>query len=112
MVLGLADVRHVGLLSDSHGAGGGQGPNPLAKPPGAAPAGAAGAGDRAAVDVDFPLSRSYGGVETTDLELPVGQWVEFHVTSLDVDPQLLGVRARRQGGRDPGQPTTSPTSSH
>jgi len=39
----------------------------------------------------------FGGFETTDLVLPIGQWVEFHVTSIDVIHSFwayqLGVKA-------------------
>jgi cytochrome c oxidase subunit 2 len=46
----------------------------------------------------------YGGFETTDLVLPVGQFVEFHVTSIDVIHSFwayqLGVKADANPGVD------------
>jgi cytochrome c oxidase subunit 2 len=47
---------------------------------------------------------SYGGVETATLELPVNRWIEFHVTSLDVDHSFwayeLGIKADAIPGSD------------
>jgi cytochrome c oxidase subunit 2 len=47
---------------------------------------------------------SYGGVETTTLELPVNREIEFHVTSLDVVHDFwaieLGVKADAVQGAD------------
>jgi cytochrome c oxidase subunit II len=85
------------LWPGEHGAGGGQGPDPIS----------AGVPDNSgqALQVQvigqqwqwtfrFP---AYGGVETTDLELPVNKMVEFHVTSIDVIHSFwayqLGVKA-------------------
>jgi cytochrome c oxidase subunit 2 len=46
----------------------------------------------------------YGGFETTDLVLPVGQFIEFHVTSIDVIHSFwayqLGVKADANPGVD------------
>jgi cytochrome c oxidase subunit II len=46
----------------------------------------------------------FGGFETEDLVLPVGRWVEFHVTSLDVIHSFwayqLGVKADANPGVD------------
>jgi cytochrome c oxidase subunit II len=46
----------------------------------------------------------YGGFETTDLVLPVGEWIEFHVTSIDVIHSFwayqLGVKADANPGVD------------
>jgi cytochrome c oxidase subunit 2 len=46
----------------------------------------------------------YGGFETTHLVLPVGEWVEFHVTSIDVIHSFwayqLGVKADANPGVD------------
>jgi cytochrome c oxidase subunit 2 len=104
MVLGLAVYGTVGLLGDSHGAGGGQGPNPLTKPPGVH------TGQVLQVQVigqqwmwtyRFP---QYGGVETPYLEIPQGRWVAFHVTSLDVIHSFwayqIGVKADAVQGSD------------
>jgi cytochrome c oxidase subunit 2 len=102
MVLGLAVYGTVGLFGSSSGAGGGQGPSPLAKP--------ADAGRALEVQVigqqwlwtfRYP---AYGGVETAELALPVGQEVAFHVTSLDVIHSFwayeLGVKADAVPGSD------------
>jgi cytochrome c oxidase subunit 2 len=95
MVLGLATYGTVDLLGASKGAGGGQGPNPLSKP-----------ADMANVLQIQVIGQQwlwtfrypgYGGVETTQLELPVNRWTEFNVTSLDVVHSFwayeLGVKA-------------------
>jgi len=92
LVLVLAVYGTVRLLADN-GAGSGSGPKPVAKPP----------GPKLPVQViaqqwaftyRFP---TYGGVETPHLELPRGQMIELHVTSLDVIHSFwaiqLGVKA-------------------
>jgi cytochrome c oxidase subunit II len=101
-VLGLAAWGSVTLIVSAHGAGGGQGPNPIALP----------ANYKSALQVQvigqqwnwtyrFP---GYGGVETEHLELPVGTDVELHVTSLDVTHSFwayeLGVKADAVPGVD------------
>jgi cytochrome c oxidase subunit II len=100
LVLFLAGYGTIRLLAD--GAGGGQGPNPLATP--AVPAG----GKLLVVQVvaqqwqfnyRFP---GYGGVETNQLELPENTLVQFNVTSLDVIHSFwaydLGVKADANPG--------------
>ena len=102
IVLFLAGFGSVELLKD--GSGGGQGPNPIAVPA------AAKTGHVLQVQVvaqqwqfnyRFP---GYGGVETTQLELPANTTVEFHVTSLDVIHSFwayqLGVKADANPGID------------
>jgi cytochrome c oxidase subunit 2 len=99
IVLFAAVYGTVRIFGDS-GAGGGQGPNPIAKP----------SGDPLQVQViaqqwDFTYRfPSFGGVETPHLELPVGQDVEFHVTSLDAIHSFwahqLGVKADANPGVD------------
>jgi cytochrome c oxidase subunit II len=97
LVLGLAVFGTIDLFSSSAaGAGGGQGPNPLAKPPG---------GSRSALQVQVIGQQwlwtfrypAYGGVETPELVLPVNRWVQLNVTSLDVAHSFwayaLGVKA-------------------
>jgi cytochrome c oxidase subunit 2 len=92
MVLSLAVYGTVRLLADS-GEGSGSGPTPLTVPK----------GPKLPVQViaqqwaftyRWP---TYGGVETPHLVLPVGEMVEFHVTSLDVIHSFwaiqLGVKA-------------------
>lgn len=86
-------------LADA-GSGGGQGPEPAFKL----------SGDVLPVQVigqqwEFTYRYpTYGGVETAHLELPVGQKVEFHVTSLDVIHSFwaprLGVKADANPGVD------------
>jgi cytochrome c oxidase subunit 2 len=102
MVLGLATYGTVGLLGSSEGAGGGQGPNPLASPPASThPLQIQVIGQQWLWTFRYP---SYGGVETATLELPVNRWVEFHVTSLDVDHSFwayeLGIKADAIPGSD------------
>jgi cytochrome c oxidase subunit II len=92
LVLALAVYGTVRLLADN-GAGSGSGPTPLTKP----------SGPKLPVQViaqqwaftyRYP---TYGGVETTHLELPAGETIELHVTSLDVIHSFwayqLGVKA-------------------
>ncbi|MCW3034168.1 MAG: cytochrome c oxidase subunit [Solirubrobacterales bacterium] len=99
LVLSLAAYATVRLLGDE-GAGSGSGPTPLTVPP----------GKKLPVQViaqqwaftyRYP---TYGGVETTHLELPVDQMVELHVTSLDVIHSFwayqLGVKADANPGVD------------
>jgi len=91
LVLSLAVYGTVRLEED--GAGSGGGPSPLVVP----------SGPKLPVQViaqqwaftyRYP---TYGGIETTHLELPVNQMVELHVTSLDVIHSFwafqLGVKA-------------------
>jgi cytochrome c oxidase subunit 2 len=102
LVLGLATYGTVGLFGSSHGAGGGQGPNPLAKPAASThPLQVQVIGQQWLWTFRYP---SYGGVETGQLVLPANRWVEFHVTSLDVDHSFwaieLGVKADAIPGSD------------
>ena len=101
IVLFLAAYGSIRLLDD--GSGGGQGPNPIAKPA------AAGVptlkvqviAQQWSFTYRYP---SYGGVETNQLELPANTLVEFHVTSLDVIHSFwayqLGVKADANPGED------------
>ncbi len=100
LVLFLAAYGTIRMLSD--GAGGGQGPNPIAAP-----------GHSSNVlqvqviaqqwkfDYRWP---GYGGVETPTLNLPANRTIEFHVTSLDVIHSFwayqLGVKADANPGID------------
>ena len=97
-VLFLAAYGTWRLLAD--GAGGGQGPSPIAVPAGNAlqvPV----IGQQWQFTYRYP---AYGGVETPHLELPDHQLVEFHVTSLDVTHSFwayqLGVKADANPGVD------------
>ncbi len=102
IVLGLAAWGSYTLIVSAHGAGGGQGPDPIALP----------GNYKSALQVQvvgqqwnwtyrFP---GYGSVETAHLELPVDSDVEFHVTSLDVTHSFwayqLGVKADAVPGVD------------
>jgi cytochrome c oxidase subunit 2 len=100
IVLFLAGYGTIRMLAD--GAGGGQGPTPIAKPTGAAHA----------LQVQVIAQQwtftyrwpSYGGVETSTLELPSNRTVALHVTSLDVIHSFwayqLGVKADANPGFD------------
>ena len=80
-------------LATAQGAGAGQGPTPLWKP-GGTPLQVQVIGQQWKFTYRYP---QYGGFETTALVLPVGQWVQFNVTSLDVIHSFwayqLGVKA-------------------
>ncbi len=86
-------------LADA-GAGGGQGPDPAFKPDGRAmPV------QVIAQQWEFTYRYpTFGGIETAHLELPVGQQVAFHVTSLDVIHSFwapkIGVKADANPGVD------------
>ncbi len=99
LVLSLAAYGTVRLLADN-GAGSGSGPKPLTVPK----------GPKLPVQViaqqwaftyRYP---TYGGVETTHLELPDNEMVELHVTSIDVIHSFwaykLGVKADANPGVD------------
>jgi cytochrome c oxidase subunit 2 len=100
VVLALGAFGTEELLGSAKGAGGGQGPDPLAVP----------AGPKLQVQVigqqwawtfRYP---GYGGVETAELAIPEGQTTEIHVTSLDVNHSFwaiqLGVKADAIPGTD------------
>jgi len=97
-VLFLAGFGTYELLKD--GSGGGQGPNPIAKV----------SGNNLQVQVigqqwEFTYRYpTYGGVETSQLVIPAGREVAFHVTSLDVVHSFwayqLGVKADANPGVD------------
>jgi cytochrome c oxidase subunit 2 len=98
VVLFLAGFGSYELLQN--GAGGGQGPSPIAVP----------AGEKFQVQViaqqwEFTYRYpSYGGVETSQLVLPADTQVELHVTSLDAIHSFwayeLGVKADANPGVD------------
>jgi cytochrome c oxidase subunit 2 len=100
IVLFLAGYGTIRLLAD--GAGGGQGPNPIAVPANASHALQVQViAQQWKFDYRWP---AYGGVETPTLELPANRLVEFHVTSLDVIHSFwayqLGVKADASPGID------------
>lgn len=102
IVIALAAWGSYVLLVSSHGSGGGQGPNPAAKP----------SNWRQALPVQVIAQQwewtfrypSYGGLETRDLAIPEDTLVAFHVTSLDVTHSFwayeLGVKADAVSGVD------------
>ncbi len=102
VVLALAVWGSYTLIASAHGAGGGQGPNPVAKP--------GDAGQALQVQVIGQQwnwtyrYRAYGNVETLQLYLPVATAIELHVTSLDVTHSFwayeLGVKADAVAGVD------------
>jgi cytochrome c oxidase subunit 2 len=98
IALGMAIFGTVRLLEG--GAGGGQGSDPLTKPDGT-PLEVQVIGQQWQFTYRFP---SFGGVETSDLVLPVDREIEFHVTSLDVVHSFwayeLGVKADANPGED------------
>jgi cytochrome c oxidase subunit 2 len=87
---------------EGNGAGGGQGPNPIAKP----------ANGTHVLQVQVIAQQwkfdyrwpAYGGVETPTLNIPAHTTIEFHVTSLDVIHSFwayqLGVKADANPGVD------------
>jgi cytochrome c oxidase subunit 2 len=97
-VLFLAGYGTIRLLAD--GAGGGQGPNPIAKPVHA----------NSALQVQVIAQQwkftyrwpGYGGVETSRLELPASRLIEFHVTSLDVIHSFWAYQLAVKADANPG----------
>lgn len=102
IVVALAVWGSYTLLVSAHGAGGGQGPDPVATPEDAAHALQVQViGQQWNWTYRFP---GYGGLETAHLDLPAGRGVELHVTSLDVTHSFwayqLGVKADAVPGVD------------
>jgi cytochrome c oxidase subunit 2 len=102
VVLFLAAYGTIRMLED--GSGGGQGPNPIAPidpPHGAKPLQVQVIAQQWQFNYRFP---SYGGVETSSLEIPAHTTIAFHVTSLDVIHSWwayqLGVKADANPGVD------------
>jgi cytochrome c oxidase subunit 2 len=100
IVLSLAGYGTARMLDD--GAGGGQGPNPIAKPdPSQPPLQVQVIAQQWKFTFRYP---AYGGVETAHLEVPSNRTIEFHVTSLDVIHSFwayqLGVKADATPGAD------------
>ena len=102
IVIGLAAWGSYTLIVSADGAGGGQGPNPIALPKNASQALQVQViGQQWNWTYRFP---AYGNVETAHLELPSGSDIELHVTSLDVTHSFwayeLGVKADAVPGVD------------
>ena len=102
VVIALAVWGSYTLIVSSHGSGGGQGPDPIAKPTGwqhALPVQVIGQ----QWDWTFRYP-TYGGVETHNVAIPNHVLVAFHVTSLDVTHSFwayeLGVKADAVPGVD------------
>src|SRR5438876_10427859 len=102
IVVALAAWGSYTLIASSHGSGGGQGPDPIAKPNGwqhALPVQVI--GQQWEWTFRYP---TYGGIETRDLAIPDHTLVAFHVTSLDVTHSFwayeLGVKADAVPGGD------------
>lgn len=102
IVLSLAVWGSYTLIVSSHGAGGGQGPDPIALPKGhqhALPVQVI--GQQWEWTFRYP---TFGGLETRDLAIPYHALVAFHVTSLDVTHSFwaygLGVKADAVPGVD------------
>jgi cytochrome c oxidase subunit II len=99
IVLFLAGYGTLRMLQD--GSGGGQGPNPIAKPAPGSPLQVQVIAQQWKFSFRFP---SYGGVETAHLELPANRLIALHVTSLDVIHSFwayqLGVKADANPGVD------------
>ena len=100
LVLFLAAYGSIRLLAD--GAGGGQGPNPIAVPASAK------ANPPLQVQViaqqwEFTYRYpAYGGVQTRFLEIPANTTVEFNVTSLDVIHSFWAVQLGVKADANPG----------
>lgn len=102
IVIGLAAWGTYELVGSAKGAGGGQGPDPLAVPSGSKSALKVQViGQQWAWTFRYP---DYGKLETPQLSLPAGRLVELHVTSLDVNHSFwayqLGVKADAIPGSD------------
>jgi len=99
IVLSLFVFGFVELMA-ANGAGAGEGPSPIWKP-GGRPLQVQVIAQQWRFTYRYP---QFGGFETTELMLPAGQWVEFHVTSLDVIHSFwayqLGVKADANPGVD------------
>ena len=100
IVLGLFVFGTVQLIVPA-GAGAGEGPSPIWKPNTSNLLQVQVIGQEWAFTYRFP---QFGGMESTQLMLPLDQQVEFHVTSLDVIhsfwPYQLGVKADANPGVD------------
>jgi|SRR5581483_591562 len=97
MVLFLAGFGTYELLKD--GAGGGQGPNPIASPSGHNPFQVQVIGQQWEFTYRYP---SLGGLESDQLYLPAGTDIELHVTSLDVIHSFWAVQLGVKADANPG----------
>ena len=97
IVLGLFVFGTVELIT-ANGAGAGEGPSPIWKPGGPALQVQV-IGQQWKFTYRYP---QFGGFETTALVLPVGQSVEFHVTSLDVIHSFWAYQLAVKADANPG----------
>jgi cytochrome c oxidase subunit II len=86
-------------LVTAQGAGAGEGPSPIWKPSGGTPLQVQVIGQQWRFTYRYP---QFGGFETTELMLPVGRWVEFHVTSLDVIHSFWAYQLAVKADANPG----------
>jgi cytochrome c oxidase subunit 2 len=100
IVLGLGAYGTTELIGTAKGAGGGQGPDPLAVPDGRGPPLQVQViGQQWAWTFRYP---GYGGVETPQLAIPAGRVVELHVTSLDVNHSFWAIQLAVKADAIPG----------
>jgi cytochrome c oxidase subunit 2 len=100
IVLALGAFGTDSLIGSAKGAGGGQGPSPLAVPAGAKQALQVQViGQQWAWTFRYP---AYGGVETAELAIPAGRLVELHVTSLDVNHSFWAIQLAVKADAIPG----------
>jgi cytochrome c oxidase subunit II len=100
VVVGLAVAGTAALFGTTKGAGGGQGPSPLAVPRGSQPPLQVQViGQQWAWTFRYP---AYGGVETTQIAIPAGRVIALHVTSLDVNHSFWAIRLAVKADAIPG----------
>jgi cytochrome c oxidase subunit II len=97
IVLALAVFGTYELIAPQ-GAGAGEGPSPIWKPNGQ-PLQVQVIAQQWRFTYRYP---QFGGFETTELMLPVGQWIEFHVTSLDVIHDFWAYQLNVKADANPG----------
>jgi cytochrome c oxidase subunit 2 len=101
IVVGVVAYGTYDWIGPGVGSGSAQGPTPLARPGGGTPLEVQVIAQQWQFTFRYP---SYGGIETPELMIPEGRYVEFHVTSLDVVHSFwavsLGVKADAVGGAD------------
>ena len=100
VVVSLAVLGTIELIGTAKGAGGGQGPDPLAVPRGSQPPVQVQViGQQWAWTFRYP---AYGGVETAQMAIPAGRIVELHVTSLDVNHSFWAIPLAVKADAIPG----------
>ena len=99
IVLGLFGFATVELINP-HGAGAGEGPAPIWKPPASSnPLIVQVIGQQWRFSYRYP---QYGGFETTQLVLPRNRWVQFNVTSIDVIHSFWAYQLGVKSDANPG----------